>query len=56
MEAWNVKQLKEALASALMACNTQLERDCCKSIGGREIREKAIEWSETRKLTPIDSV
>lgn len=54
MEAWNIKQLKESLDNNLLLCNCQLERDCCKAIAGMEIREKAKEWSKTRKLTPAE--
>lgn len=52
MEAWNIGQLKMALINSLTQCHTQLERDMCKAIAGKEIREKAILWSKTRKLTP----
>lgn len=52
MEAWNIKQLKEALNNSLLLCNTEFERGMVKAIAGKEIREKAIEWSKTRKLTP----
>lgn len=49
---WNISHLQQALDRDLLQCNNQLERDCCKAIAGREIREKAKEWSKTRKLTP----
>ena len=54
MQAWSIKQLQEALLKSLAMCHTQLERDCCKAIGGKEIREKAYEWAKQRKLTPLE--
>lgn len=54
MKEWTIKQLKEKLFLDLARCNTQLERDCCRAIAGAEIREKAIEWSRARALTPAE--
>lgn len=54
MEAWTISQLKMKLINNLAACHTQLEKDCCKAIAGKEIREKAEEWSKNRKLTPCE--
>ena len=54
MQAWTIKQLQEQLLKDLTMCSTQLERDCCKAIGGKEIREKAYEWAKQRKLTPLE--
>ena len=52
MKNWNLKQLKISLLQDLNKCNTQLERDCCKAIGGKEIINKAKDITKTRKLTP----
>jgi hypothetical protein len=52
MNPWNIKQLKEAMLKDLQSCNTDFERSMVKAIGGREIREKAIEFAKVRKLTP----
>lgn len=54
MKAWNIKQLQEALSNDLMACHSDFERSMVKAIGGKEIRELAVEWSKTRKLTPAE--
>lgn len=54
MEAWNIKQLYEAMQANLTQCNNEFERGMCRAIAGIEIRDKAIEWSATRKLTPIE--
>ena len=54
MKAWNIKQLYEALQKDLLACNTDFEKSMCKAIGGKQIRESAIEFAKTRKLTPIE--
>jgi hypothetical protein len=35
-------------------CQTKHEQIMVKAISGKEIREKAIEWSKTRKLTPLE--
>lgn len=56
MEAWNVKQLKEALINSLAQCTTQHEALMCKAIGGKEIREKSVQWSKERRLTPAEVV
>jgi hypothetical protein len=52
MKPWTIKQLNDAMQNDLMACQTDFERSMVKAICGKEIREKAIEWSKTRKLTP----
>jgi hypothetical protein len=54
MQAWTIKQLYEAMNSDLAKCQTSHEAIMVKAICGKEIREKAIEWSNTRKLTPIE--
>ena len=54
MQAWNIKQLYEAMQSDIQQCNNAFERSMVKAIGGREIREKAEQWSKERKLTPIE--
>lgn len=54
MQAWTIKQLYEAMNNDLTKCQTNHERIMVKAICGKEIREKAIEWSKTRKLTPIE--
>ena len=50
LEAWTVKQLKEAMDKDLQKCNTELERDLCRIICTKEMREFAK--GLTRKLTP----
>ena len=54
MKAWNIKQLKTALDTSLLSCHTKHEIIMCKAIAGKEIREKAVELSRTRKLTPAE--
>jgi hypothetical protein len=54
MKPWSIKQLYEAMQQDLLSCNSDFERSMVKAIGGKEIREKAIEWSKERKLTPIE--
>ena len=54
MEAWNIKQLKQALEASIAACQSQHEISMCKAIAGKEIRERAQEWAMTRKLTPVE--
>lgn len=54
MKPWSIKQLYEALQQDLLSCNSDLERSMVKAVGGKEIREKAIQWSKERKLTPIE--
>ena len=54
MNTWNIKQLKEALLRDLASCQTDLERSMVKAIGGKEIRETAILWAKSRKLTPAE--
>jgi hypothetical protein len=52
MKAWTIKQLHDQLAVDLTCCHTTHERIMVKAIGGKEIREKAIQWAKERKLTP----
>ena len=52
LPAWTIKQLQEKLLNDLTLCHTQLERDCCKAIGGKHIREMAQAWAQCRKLSP----
>lgn len=54
MQAWNIKQLYVALQNDLQQCNNAFERSMVKAIGGKEIREKAEQWSKDRKLTPVE--
>lgn len=54
MQAWNIKQLYVAMQNDLQQCNNAFERSMVKSVGGKEIREKAEQWSKERKLTPIE--
>lgn len=52
--SWTIKQLKEALERDLSMCQTSHERIMVKAISGKHIRESAIEWAKTRKLTPME--
>ncbi len=54
MQHWTIKQLKEQLTKDLAMCQTTHEQIMVKAIGGKEIREKAIEWEKSRKLTPAE--
>ena len=54
MEAWNIGQLKMALVNSLAQRQAEHEKIMCKAIAGKEIREKAILWASTRKLTPSE--
>ena len=54
MQPWTIKQLQEALLQDLQACSNDFERGMAMAIGGREIREKAIEFAAMRKLTPVE--
>jgi len=54
MQNWTIKQLKEQLTKDLAMCQTTHERIMVKAIGGKEIREKAIQWAKERKLTPFE--
>lgn len=51
-EVWTLSQLRRALNDDLKSCTSDLERGCCRAFGFREIREKALEFAKTRKLTP----
>lgn len=52
MKAWTITQLESALQHDLTLCHSNFERINVVAIGGRDIRESAIEWSKVRKLTP----
>ena len=52
MGAWTIHQLNDAMTESLKMCHTDFERGMVKAIGGKEIREKAIEWAKVRKLAP----
>lgn len=54
MQAWNIKQLYASMQNDLQQCNNAFERSMVRAIGGKEIREKAEQWSKERKLTPIE--
>jgi hypothetical protein len=54
MKSWTIKQLHEQLAVDLTHCHTTHEQIMVKAIGGKEIREKAIQWAKERKLTPAE--
>lgn len=47
----SIPELEIHLKESLEMCHTQLERDCCRAIGGRGIRERAQEIRKTRSLT-----
>lgn len=51
---WNIKQLYQSMMEDLNACQTDFERQMCKTICKKEIREKAKEFKKTRKLTPVE--
>ena len=52
MKAWNIKQLKQTMIEDLRMCQTDLERQLCRIICSKEIRELATEIQRIRKLTP----
>lgn len=52
LEAWSIKQLKEAMTHDLANCQTDSQRDEVKAFCGNEIKKKAEEFSRIRKLTP----
>jgi hypothetical protein len=54
MKPWTIKQLHEQLVVDLTHCHTKHEQIMVKAIGGKEIREKAIQWAKERKLTPAE--
>ena len=54
MQAWNIKQLAEAINNDYAACHSDFERSMVKAIGGKEIRENATRFAATRKLTPAE--
>ena len=43
-----------ALVNSLAQRQAEHEKIMCKAIAGKEIREKAILWASTRKLTPSE--
>jgi hypothetical protein len=47
----SIPELELHLQESLQMCHTQLERDCCRAIGGRGIRERAQALRKTRTLT-----
>lgn len=49
-----IPELYEALQKNLAMCHTQLERDCCKAIGGKELRERAKAIRSYRTLTSYE--
>ena len=49
---WNLKQLADAARADMAACHTPLERQLCRVMNDREIRETAARFATTRKLTP----
>ena len=52
MEAWSIRHLNRAMMNNLAQCQTEFERINVRAVCGREIRQKADEWSRIRKLTP----
>lgn len=54
LKPWTIKQLYDSMLEALRLCQTDLERQMCKTICKKEIREKAKEFKKTRKLTPLE--
>ena len=51
MKTWNIEKLQEKLKEDLNLCTTNHEKIMVKAIGGKEIREFAIELAKSRKLT-----
>jgi hypothetical protein len=49
---WTVTQLQKLLNNDLQFCHTSHERMMVKALGGKEIREAATAFAQTRKLTP----
>ena len=49
---WTVKHLQELLTRDLQSCHTTHERIMVKALGGKEIRNAAIAFAQTRNLTP----
>jgi len=54
LKPWTIKQLYSAMLTDLKECQTNLERELTLSICKKEIRDKAKEFSKTRKLTPVE--
>ena len=52
MKEWTITQLKQAMVEDLSMCHTNLERQMCRVICSKEIRERAEEIKRIRKLTP----
>ena len=51
MKRDSIPELEDHLIMSLSMCHTQLERDCCRAIGGRGIRERAQAIRKIRTLT-----
>ena len=49
---WNLDQLAAAAIADMAACHTPLERQLCRVINDRQIREAAARLTAIRKLTP----
>jgi hypothetical protein len=49
---WTITQLQNQIGISLQSCHTAHERLMLKAICGKEIREAAIAFAQTRKLTP----
>lgn len=52
MKQWTLVALNQELVKDLAACNSQLERDCCKALCIKEMRELSQSIKATRKPTP----
>lgn len=52
MKQWTLTALNHELSNDLQACNNQLERDCCKALALKEMRELWASIRATRKPTP----
>ena len=55
LKPWTIKQLYSAMLTDLEECQTNLERELTLTICKKEIRDKAKEFSKTRKLTPVET-
>ena len=49
---WTIKQLQKLINNDLQSCHTSHERMMIRALSGKEIREAAIAFAQTRKLTP----
>lgn len=52
LEPWTLSHLWQEYEHDLKLCTTENERSCCRALCFREMRMKAIEFMQTRKLTP----